>query len=192
MQRPNTDLAAIVLLEASSSTLAQLVDEQARLRAAAAAAERERARQERRARFTSNRSPAIGLLVSAVPVWLFTPAIVAILGAMIDGFGRIVLLGSGGQDNASGLATLYGLWAKLLIGAIVCVFVLSFFLPYPNGQGVVSGPGVAGFVGGIALLFLQGITDSGSAASWFWPPLFAVLGHLGFGIYRNHFAQGQR
>ncbi|KAF0845278.1 hypothetical protein [Nocardia caishijiensis] len=195
--RTNDYLARIVLLEVSAVRARTLAAEAAAQREAvlaehAAQAARERADQQQRAAVERRQlvrrilSSAGGLAVLAVPVWVLTPVVGSILSIFSDNITEVVFLsGDTGDTSGSGPWTLYSLLWKLLLGMIAGLATLGFVLPYPRDEEVVSVPAMVGFGGGLLVLAYHAVAGSGSATSWWWPPLFAVLGHLGYGLYRR-------
>ncbi|MEV0767737.1 hypothetical protein [Nocardia salmonicida] len=195
--RTNDYLARIVLLEVGATRALVLATEAETRRQLALAEQAERAERElaerrqraaRELRDLRRRilSSAGGLVALSVPVWVLTPVIGSILAIFSDNITEVVFLsGDTGDTAGSGPGTLYGLLWKLLLGMIVCLAALGFVLPYPRDEEVASIPAMAGFGAGLLLLAYQAIAGSGSAASWWWPPLFAVLTHLGYGLYRR-------
>ncbi|WP_069167234.1 hypothetical protein [Nocardia altamirensis] len=73
----------------------------------------------------------------------------------------------------------------LVVCMLLCLGGLGLAFPYPTDQEVFSIPAACGVAVGVAAFFYQVFSGSGGMASWFWPPLFAVLGHLAYGLYRQ-------
>lgn len=122
-----------------------------------------------------------GLLLLAVPVWIFTP-VVAYIAVNVDHSPSLYHTFFWNGKHREG--DIYPLLAILLPSMIICLGILAFVFPYKRDEEVVSAPAFFGFGAGIVLLLYQAFSGSGGEYSWFWPPLFAVIGHLTLGLVR--------
>lgn len=200
--RTNGELATALLADATVAHAQQLATQVRASQVAREESEREAARLDverqaeqrrvqRRAFLRRVRGDAVALVFGCVPLWVLTPVVGSILTIVSDNITKAVFLsGDTGATSGSGPFTLYGLLAKVLIAMIVCLVVLAFVFPYPDGEEIISNAGVGGFALGTLLLFYQALAGSGSATSWWWPTLFAVLGHLAYGGIRMSAATG--
>ena len=203
MMRSSHDMALALLVDATATRAQQ---EAVRVRAeteARRAEEREQRRQaavqevirrrrERRDRLRRIRRQAFGLLLVGAPIWLLIPIVGSFLSAADDHVSRVIFLNGDTCDTAcSGPGTLYLLSAELLIGMVAALTIMALLLPYPNGTEVVSGPAIGGFALGTVILVVQAFSGSGSAMSWCWAPLLAVLAHGGYGLYRRTLAAAE-
>ncbi|MFC9872661.1 hypothetical protein [Nocardia salmonicida] len=68
---------------------------------------------------------------------------------------------------------------------IVCLAIIGLAFPFSTGEEVVSNPMFCGIVLGAVVFLYQVFNGSSGIYSWLWPPLFAVVGHLAYGMYRK-------
>ncbi|WP_067899247.1 hypothetical protein [Nocardia vaccinii] len=203
MMRSSHDMALALLVDATAT---QAQQDAVRVRAeteARRAEEREqrreaanqlvlRRRRERRDRLRRIRRQSLGLLMAGAPIWLLIPIVGSFLSAADDNVSRVIFLnGDTGDTAGSGPGTLYLMSAELLIGMVAALTIIALLLPYPNGKEVISGPAIGGFAIGTLILVVQAFSGSGSAMSWCWAPLLAVLAHCVYGLYRRTLAAAE-
>ncbi|MFC9664622.1 hypothetical protein ACFVJ5_30680 [Nocardia sp. NPDC127606] len=124
--------------------------------------------------------PMVLLLVLAIPVWALTPVVAYVIAFVFPGVYPTFFWAGRNREG-----DLYPLLAVLLPTMIVSLGVLGLVFPYRDGEEVISPAGIAGFAGGFVLLLYQAFAQTGGQFSWYWPPMFAVVAHLGLGIVRK-------
>ncbi|MGW4368993.1 hypothetical protein ACWEKT_25435 [Nocardia takedensis] len=119
----------------------------------------------------------------AVPAALLAPLVYALLlGTWSVEFARVLDWNNPAPEVSDTPGDVFVLQAVLVSVMLVCLAILGYLLPYPQGSVVLSVPAVWGTAAGVALFLWQVFAGAGGMGTWFWPPLCTVLGHLAYGI----------
>lgn len=127
----------------------------------------------------------------AVPVALGAPIVYMILlGTWSEKFAKALDWNNPHPEPGESPADALVLQGILVAVMLACLAALGYLLPYKKSNVVFSAAAGYGTALGTALFFWQIFNGSGGMASWFWPPLCTVLGHLAYGLYRQSTASG--
>ncbi|KAF0845299.1 hypothetical protein [Nocardia caishijiensis] len=141
---------------------------------------RQAARSNRRERPLRILGTTLGLLLLAVPVWALTPVVAYVMASMFPGLYPTFFWAGKNREG-----DLYVLLAMLLPSMVLGLGAIGLALPYRDGEEVISPAAITGFAGGLVVLLYQACSGTGGQFSWFWPPLSAMVAHLGLGIHRR-------